>query len=148
MTESGIQRRWEEAVKRSGSKDNGPINPSAVREGLHALRAVCLRSFPEFLADIKLGAVPRSPGEIGTGIADITETVVHYLEAIPAVQDAVASALLTLGDGNWKMGEGMQVKQGPKLVEGDESVVLEHYLCKNSSKVRTDVIPIGTHQTI
>lgn len=55
-----------------------------------------------------------------------------YLQQVPAVQDAVASALLTLGDGNWKMGEGLQVSKGPKLGEGDESVVLEHYLCSFS----------------
>lgn len=53
-----------------------------------------------------------------------------YLLAIPSVQEAAGSALLTLGDGNWKMGEGLTVSKGPKLGEGDESVVLEHYLCE------------------
>ena len=52
------------------------------------------------------------------------------MQCIPAVQDAVASALLTLGDGNWKMGEGLQVSKGPKLGEGDEGIILEHFLCK------------------
>ena len=50
--------------------------------------------------------------------------------AIPAVQEAVGSALLTLGDGNWKMGEGVQVSKGPKLGEGYENVILEHYFCQ------------------
>ena len=52
------------------------------------------------------------------------------MEGIPAVQESVASMLLTLGDGNWKMGEGAQVGKGQKLGEGDESIVLEHYLCR------------------
>ncbi len=56
------------------------------------------------------------------------------MQSVPAVQDAVASALLTLGDGNWKMGEGLQVSKGPKLGEGDETVVLEHYLCAYFSR--------------
>ena len=52
------------------------------------------------------------------------------MTAIPAVQDAVGSALLTLGDGNWKMGDGVQVNKGPKLGEGDETVIIEHYFCQ------------------
>lgn len=51
------------------------------------------------------------------------------MEGLPAVQEAVGSMLMTLGDGNWKMGEGVQVGKGQKLSEGDESIVLEHYLC-------------------
>jgi exocyst complex protein 7 len=54
------------------------------------------------------------------------------MEGLPAVQEAVGSMLLTLGDGNWKMGEGVQVGKGAKLGEGDESIVLEHYLCRSS----------------
>lgn len=56
-----------------------------------------------------------------------------YLLVIPDVQDAVGSSLLTLGDGNWKMGEGVQLSKGPKLGEGDEQIVLDHYLCKHPS---------------
>ena len=127
-----MQRRWEDTVRRAAgsSKDSGPVSAGALRDALASLRSVCLRSFPEFLADVKLAAVPRTPGvDLGTGIADLTETVVRYLEAIPAVQDAVGAALVSLGDGNWKMGEGVQVSKGPKLGEGNEAVVLEHYLC-------------------
>lgn len=54
-----------------------------------------------------------------------------YMKVIPAVQDAAGSALLLLGDGNWKMGEGAAVSKGPKLGEGSESVIVEHYLCKS-----------------
>lgn len=52
------------------------------------------------------------------------------MTAIPAVQDAVGASLLTLGDGNWKMGEGVVMSKGPKLGEGDESIIIEHYLCR------------------
>jgi exocyst complex protein 7 len=55
---------------------------------------------------------------------------VDYLERLPEVQDAVGAALLTLGDGNWKMGEGIQPGKASKLGEGDEGLVIEHYMCK------------------
>ena len=56
--------------------------------------------------------------------------MVKYLERIPQVRTAVSSALLALGDGNWKMGEGVQV--GKSLQGGitDENIILEHFLCK------------------
>jgi exocyst complex protein 7 len=45
------------------------------------------------------------------------------------VQAAASSALLALGDGNWKMGEGVQVGKSVKGGEVDENVILEHFLC-------------------
>lgn len=51
-----------------------------------------------------------------------------YLGKLPVVKGAVGSALLSLGDGNWKMGEGVQVGKGSKLGEGDEQTILEHYV--------------------
>ena len=42
---------------------------------------------------------------------------------------AVASALITLGDGNWKMGEGVKAV-GSKVTDIDEQTILEHYVCK------------------
>jgi hypothetical protein len=53
---------------------------------------------------------------------------VAYLGKLPVVKGAVGSALLSLGDGNWKMGEGVQVGKGSKLGEGDEQTILEHYV--------------------
>ncbi|KAH8116065.1 Cullin repeat-like-containing domain protein [Phellopilus nigrolimitatus] len=120
-----VMGRWDETVKRRASGSTANVN--VLKEGVHSLRAVCLRSFPEFLVDIKSAAVPSAGGEVGTDVAEITETVLKYMKAIPAVQIAVGTSLLTLGDGNWKMGEGVQVSKGPKLGEGDESVIIEHY---------------------
>ena len=51
-----------------------------------------------------------------------------FLERLLAVKDAAASALLTLGDGNWRMGEGTQVGK-TKPTEVDEKTVLEHFTC-------------------
>ena len=47
------------------------------------------------------------------------------------MKDAAASALLTLGDGNWRMGEGTQVGK-TKPTEVDEKTVLEHFTCASA----------------
>ncbi|TFK72839.1 exocyst complex component exo70 subunit [Pluteus cervinus] len=120
-----LQPRWDNLLARRGSETRKETNE--LKDGLHALRAICLRSFPEFLADLKMGALGKG-GELSTGLADFTVSTVKYMERLPEVQSAVGSALLTLGDGNWKMGEGVQVGKGPKLADGDEGVILEHYV--------------------
>ncbi|KAJ3494972.1 hypothetical protein NMY22_g19997 [Coprinellus aureogranulatus] len=67
------------------------------------------------------------------------EGTVKYIQKIPSVQGAVSAALLALGDGNWKMGEGVQVGAVGKRQGGaayDEGMggedegreVLEHYI--------------------
>lgn len=53
--------------KRAGRRDN------ELKEGLHSLRGMCLRSFPEFLADIKLLATRPPDGQtLGTGVSELT----------------------------------------------------------------------------
>lgn len=67
-----LQPRWDDVMRqRAGRRDN------ELAEALHAMRGVCLRSFPEFLADVKLAeTLPLAPGgkpiEIGTGVAEVT----------------------------------------------------------------------------
>jgi len=56
--------------------------------------------------------------------------MVKYLERLPKVQTAVSPALLALGDGDWKMGEGVQVGKSPQGRITDENITLEHFLCK------------------
>ena len=51
------------------------------------------------------------------------------MDRLPEVQAAVGTALVTLGDGNWKMGDGLKVTGG-KSGEGDEQVLLQHYICR------------------
>jgi exocyst complex protein 7 len=64
------QARWERAVI---SRVGGERRADELRDVLNGIRAVCLRSFPEFLADIKLAAVGKT-GE-ATGLADFTVSV-------------------------------------------------------------------------
>lgn len=58
----------------------------------------------------------------------------EFLERVPEVKTAVGSALLKLGDGNWKMGEGITVPKTARLGEGDEDLILENFVCQLSSK--------------
>ena len=54
------------------------------------------------------------------------------------MQDAVGSALATLGDGNWRMGDGMRMaaNKGPKSTEQlTERILLEHYICASLPSV-------------
>ena len=62
------QSRWDDVMReRAGRKEN------ELKDMLHSLRAVCLRSFPEFLADLK--SVASRPGDVGTSIADFVISV-------------------------------------------------------------------------
>ncbi|KAF5380112.1 hypothetical protein D9615_006243 [Tricholomella constricta] len=121
-----LQPQWDDLLSRRGTETRRDTNE--LKDGLHTLRAVCLRSFPEFLADLKLGALGKGGELITTGLADFAISMVKYMERLPQVETAVGSALLTLGDGNWKMGEGVQVGKSAKAGESDESVVLEHFI--------------------
>lgn len=117
------QSRWESVLARRGREGN------ELRDGLNAIRGVCLRSFPEFLADLKLAAAGKG-GDLSVGLADITVSTVQYLNRIPDVQDAVGSALSALGDGNWKMGDGKQVGKTNKSnsVDVNEKVLIQHFV--------------------
>lgn len=131
-----LQRHWEEVLSRRGSASD----KNELKDGLQSLRALCLRSFPEFLADIKLGAMSRG-ADTNTKLMDFTTSVctscrgseaqliifqtIAYIERIPQVLSAVESALYALGDGNWKMGEGVQVGKGNK---DDDGSIVEHFI--------------------
>ncbi|KAH9948038.1 Cullin repeat-like-containing domain protein [Amylocystis lapponica] len=119
---TAAQARWDDVMcRRAGRKD------SELRDGLQTIRAACQRSFPEILADIKLASMSNR-GELSTGLVDITLSTVEYMERIPELQDAVGAILLSLGDGNWKMGEGAQVGKAPRLADVDGRTVLEHFM--------------------
>ena len=86
-----ISSRWDDIMQRRAGRSAGGTgggiesrNQNALRECLHALRGVCLRSFPEFLVDVKLaansttvtaGLTPSAIGAVQTGVVDITDTV-------------------------------------------------------------------------
>ena len=52
-----LQPRWNDLLSRRGQDHTEDKNE--LKDGLLALRALCLRSFPEFLADLKMGATTR-----------------------------------------------------------------------------------------
>ncbi|KAF9527700.1 exocyst complex component, exo70 subunit [Crepidotus variabilis] len=117
-----LQRHWDDLLARRGPDFSAEKNES--KDGVQSLRALCLRSFPEFLADIKLAAMTRG-SDTSVKLMDFTVSTVEYFQKVPEVQDAVESALYALGDGNWKMGEGVQVGKGK---DDDDSTILEHFL--------------------
>ena len=139
-----LQPHWTDLLSRRGS--GYAEDKNEVKDGLLALRALCLRSFPEFLADLKMGAMTRG-SDTSANVMNFTVSVstsvslsrdscwylslyqtVKYIEKIPYVQTAVESSLNALGDGNWKMGEGVQVGKGAKTDEGDHSNIIEHFV--------------------
>ncbi|KAJ7851811.1 Cullin repeat-like-containing domain protein [Mycena olivaceomarginata] len=122
-----LQPRWDILLARRGS-ENAKANE--LKDGLSTLRGVCLRSFPEFLADIKMASLAKGvPGtETSVGVADFVINAVKYMDRLPEVHGAAAAALLQLGDGNWKMGEGVTVGKNSKLGDGDEQLILEHFI--------------------
>ncbi|KAF9242082.1 Cullin repeat-like-containing domain protein [Melanogaster broomeanus] len=124
---SSSQSRWEVLLTRRGE---GRRETNELKDGLNAIKGLCLRSFPEFLADLKLAAMgPGKGGELSVGLADFTVSTLQYIDRLPAVQEAVGTALLALGDGNWKMGDGKQVKaQKQSTGEVTEKTLMQHYL--------------------
>jgi exocyst complex component 7 len=125
---------WNDLLSRRGPDHAEDKNE--FKDGLLALRALCLRSFSEFLADLKMGATVRG-SDTSTKLVNFTASVsifvslsrdscryllhqtVKYIEKIPHVRTAIQSSLYALGDGNWKMGEGIQVGKGVKTEEAD-----------------------------
>ncbi|KAJ7054683.1 Cullin repeat-like-containing domain protein [Mycena amicta] len=142
-----LQPRWDTLLARRGS-ENAKANE--LKDGLNTLRSVCLRSFPEFLADIKMASMAKGAGPLAgdssTSVADFVVSTVKYLDRLPEVHSAAAAALLQLGDGNWKMGEGVQVAKGPKLGDGDEQLILEHFVFDVVSTAITSLTTISRTQ--
>ncbi|KAF7307897.1 hypothetical protein MKEN_01150400 [Mycena kentingensis (nom. inval.)] len=122
---SSLSGLWDNLLTRRGA-ENAKANE--LKDGLTTLRSVCLRSFPEFLADIKMASLAKNTGDTSTRVADFVVSTVKYLDRLPEVHSAAAAALLQLGDGNWKMGEGVSLAKGPKLGDGDEQLILEHFV--------------------
>lgn len=57
-------------------RGDGRKDTNELRDGLNAIKGVCLRSFPEFLADLKLAATtPGRGGEMGVGLTDFVVSV-------------------------------------------------------------------------
>lgn len=54
--------------RRAGRREN------ELKDALSSLRSVCLRSFPELIANIKAGAMSKG-GELSTNVADFVISV-------------------------------------------------------------------------
>ena len=67
-----LQPHWNDLLSRRGPDHAEDKNE--FKDGMLALRALCLRSFPEFLADLKLGAMARG-SDTGTKLMDFTVSV-------------------------------------------------------------------------
>ncbi|KAF9556789.1 exocyst complex component, exo70 subunit [Agrocybe pediades] len=117
-----LQPPWDEILARRGPEFASEKNE--LKDGLQSLRALCLRSFPEFLADIKMGALSRG-SDTSTKLIDFVTATIAYIERMPQVLSAVESALIALGDGNWKMGEGVQVG---KSKDANNEGIVEHFI--------------------
>ena len=64
-----LQPHWNDLLSRRGLDHAEDKNE--LKEGLVALRALCLRSFPEFLADLKMGTIPKG-SDTSTELMDFT----------------------------------------------------------------------------
>ncbi|EIW74439.1 hypothetical protein CONPUDRAFT_67345 [Coniophora puteana RWD-64-598 SS2] len=145
LQDSSLYSRWERiATRREDSSTSGSTStanmgadarggggtlPSEHKDAMNSVRAVCLRSFPELLADIKMAGAPTAPtakSGADKGL-DIGTSTVNYLAKIPSVHSAVGSALVALGDGNWKMGAASKVGKST-FGEGDEAVLVQHFV--------------------
>lgn len=66
---SESETHWEDLMcRRAGRREN------ELKDALTSLRSVCLRSFPELIANIKAGAMGKG-GELSTNVADFTTSV-------------------------------------------------------------------------
>ena len=119
------QSRWDDLLTRRGERKENEL-----KDGLHALRGVCLRSFPEFLADLKVTALGKG-GELGTGLADFTVSVSLHARDARLGAHAAHSALDdplsradTGGAGRRRVGprdaRGRQLAHGRRHADGGE----------------------------
>ncbi|KAF5356496.1 hypothetical protein D9757_012573 [Collybiopsis confluens] len=117
-----LQSMWDEVAVLRVSEETRSKEVNEYKDVLQMLRSVCVRMFPEALADIKLATGGRS-ADTSTGLLD-------------AMQDALTGSgdiLTVIGDGNWKMGEGVVVKK-QQSVEISQQMLIEHFIAKNQRR--------------
>jgi len=67
-----LQRHWDDLFSRRSVEY--ALEKNELKDGLQNLRGLCLRSFPEFLADIKLASSSRG-SDTNTKLTDFTVSV-------------------------------------------------------------------------
>ncbi|KIK53759.1 hypothetical protein GYMLUDRAFT_49193 [Collybiopsis luxurians FD-317 M1] len=122
-----LQPIWEEiSVLRLSSSETRSKEVNEYKDVLQTLRSVCVRMFPEALADIKLSTGGRA-GDTSTALLDASVEAVQFLNNMQDVIVGSGDILSILGDGNWKMGEGVVVKK-QQVVEINHQTLLEHFV--------------------
>ncbi|KAJ3914897.1 Cullin repeat-like-containing domain protein [Lentinula edodes] len=124
-----LQPMWEEisALKVSPeSRNDNRKETNEYKDVLHVVRMVCIRMFPEALADIKLSTAGRT-GDTSTALLDAAVEAVQFLNNMQEVLVGSSDILSVVGDGNWKMGEGVVVKK-QAIVEVSAQTLLEHFI--------------------
>lgn len=71
-----LQPKWEGLLALRDNKSEASNNE--VKDGLNSLRGVCLRSFPEMIADLKSAAMSKNYA----GLAEYTGTVTDFTESV------------------------------------------------------------------
>ena len=71
-----LQNHWDDLLSRRGP--DTATDRNELKDAIQSLRALCLRSFPEFLADIKLSATSRGP-DTSTKLTGFTLSVCSFL---------------------------------------------------------------------
>ncbi|KAJ3719586.1 Cullin repeat-like-containing domain protein [Lentinula guzmanii] len=120
-----LQPMWDEIAVLRGSPDNRK-ETNEYKDVLQVVRMVCIRMFPEALADIKLSTAERT-GDTSTALLDASVEVVQFLNNMQEVLVGSGDILSVVGDGNWKMGEGVVVKK-QAIVEVSAQTLLEHFI--------------------
>ncbi|KAL0565578.1 exocyst complex component exo70 [Marasmius crinis-equi] len=119
-----LQGSWEEIASWKAADDRKATDE--YKETLQSVRSLCLRLFPEALADIKLGAMSRT-SDTSVDLMDSSVSAIQFLGRLPETLAAAGDILTAIGDGNWKMGEGMGVTK-TRAGGVDEHVLLQHYV--------------------
>ncbi|CAG8472348.1 12990_t:CDS:10 [Acaulospora morrowiae] len=95
---------------------------------LHSLMAVALRSFPEFLEEIKSHRTKTSGLPNDGTVHELTITTLQHLKRLADYPETVGSVLLTLGDGNWSMSEkDLNFSRDKNGRASSGSVIIRHY---------------------
>ncbi|KAG9284089.1 hypothetical protein G9A89_022863 [Geosiphon pyriformis] len=90
---------FDEFFRFAGNKDTG------YGELMHSLRNVAMRSFPEFLEDIKAHPSKNSALPNDGTVHELTITTLQHMKRMTDYQETVETMLQTLGDGNWNTSE-------------------------------------------
>lgn len=75
-----LQSDWDDVLSRRGS--DYPDGKNELKDGLQSLRAICLRSFPEFLADLKMGSMSKG-SDTSVRLTDFTKAVSLFYHYAP-----------------------------------------------------------------